>query len=101
MDREPITPNRALEPYLTDKENELTEASHAAHKYRFRHFIRWCNQEVINNLNELTGRLLHEYRLWRREDGNLNKVSEKTQMDTLRVFNRWLERTAWRKYCEY
>lgn len=45
----------------------------------------------FDNLNELTGRQLHEYRLWRREDGDLNKVSEKTQMDTLRVFIRWLE----------
>lgn len=45
----------------------------------------------IENLNTLSGRQLHRYRLWRREDGDLNKVSEKTQMDTLRVFIRWLE----------
>jgi len=28
-------------------------------------------------MNELTGRLLHEYRLWRRDEGDLAPASEK------------------------
>lgn len=91
MNLEPIDPETALELYLKDKANEFADASLKAHKYRLDHFIRWCDQENIVNLNNLTGRQLHKYRLWRREDGDLNKVSEKTQMDTLRVFIRWLE----------
>lgn len=42
-------------------------------------------------MNILTGRRLHEFRLWRRNVGELAKVTETTQMDTLRVFLRWLE----------
>ncbi|QLG61940.1 tyrosine-type recombinase/integrase [Halorarum salinum] len=92
MSLEPITPDHALDLYLTDKANELAEASLRGHQYRLGHFVRWCNDiAAIDNLNTMTGRKLHEYRLWRREDGDLNKVSEKTQMDTLRVFIRWLE----------
>jgi len=91
MDLEPIDPETALELYLKDKQNELAEASLKGKKYRLQHFVRWCHEKGIENLNTLTGRQLHEYRLWRREDGDLNKVSEKTQMDTLRVFVRWLE----------
>jgi len=91
MSLEPIDPETALDLYLTDKETDLADASLKAHKYRLQHFVRWCDQEDIENLNVLSGRKLHEYRLWRREDGDLSKVSEKTQMDTLRVFIRWLE----------
>ena len=91
MSLEPIDAETALELYLADKENELSEASLKGHKYRLGHFVRWCDEKEIENLNTLTGRQLHRYRLWRREDGDLNKVSEKTQMDTLRVFIRWLE----------
>jgi site-specific recombinase XerD len=91
MSLEPIDAESALELYLADKENELSEASLKGHKYRLGHFVRWCDEKEIENLTTLTGRQLHRYRLWRREDGNLNKVSEKTQMDTLRVFIRWLE----------
>ena len=91
MSLEPIDPETALELYLADKENDLAEASLEAHEYRLNHFVRWCNQQDITNLNTLTGRQLHRYRLWRRDDGNLSKVAEKTQMDTVRVFIRWLE----------
>jgi site-specific recombinase XerD len=91
MSLEPIDPETAYELYLADREHELSEASLKGHRYRLKHFVRWCSEKGITNLNTLNGRLLHEYRLWRREDGDLNKVSEKTQMDTLRVFVRWLE----------
>ena len=91
MPLEPIEPEDALELYLEDKQSELAQASLYSHKSRLGHFIRWCENEEITNLNELTGRKLYRYRLWRREDGDLNSVSEKTQMDTLRVFIRWCE----------
>jgi site-specific recombinase XerD len=91
MSLEPIEPETALELFLKDKNAELAETTIKSHDYRLRHFVRWCNEQGIENLNTLTGRQLHEYRLWRREDGDLNKVSEKTQMDSLRSFIRWLE----------
>jgi len=91
MSLEPIEPEAALELFLKDKEAELADASIKSHDYRLRHFVRWCHEQGIENLNTLTGRQLHEYRLWQRDDGDLNKVSEKTQMDSLRSFVRWLE----------
>ncbi|MFQ3294629.1 MAG: site-specific recombinase XerD, partial [Natrialbaceae archaeon] len=91
MSLEPIDPETALELYLADKENDLAAASLKAHEYRLNHFVGWCSDNGIENLNTLTGRQLHRYRIWRREDGNLSPASEKTQMDTLRVFIRWLE----------
>lgn len=91
MSLEPIAPANAVELYLEDRETELTEATITSHRYRLGHFIRWCNEQEISNLNTLTGRQLHEYRQWRRADGELTPPSEKTQMDTLRVFIRWLE----------
>ena len=42
-------------------------------------------------MNGLSGRDMHCYKLWRRDDGNLNKVTVKTQMNTVRVFIRWCE----------
>lgn len=91
MELEPITPERAIELYLSQRETEVTQATLYSHKSRLGHFVRWCNEQGIENLNTITGRKLYEYRIWRRNDGNLSKVTEKTQMDTLRVFIRWLE----------
>ncbi|MFP8957656.1 tyrosine-type recombinase/integrase [Natrialbaceae archaeon A-CW3] len=91
MSLEPIDPDHALELYLTDRENSVTQATIYSHRSRLGHFVRWCNAEEIENLNELSGRQLHEFRIWRRAEGDLAPASEKTQMDTLRVFIKWLE----------
>ena len=80
MSLEPITPADAVEWYLEDKRSELAQASLYAHKSRLKQFLRWCDEKDVTNLNDLTGRMLHRFRLWRREDGDLAPASEKTQM---------------------
>jgi integrase len=40
-------------------------------------------------MNDISGRDLHEFRLWRKNEGDLNKISMQTQMSTLRVFLKW------------
>ncbi|TKX68836.1 site-specific integrase [Halorubrum sp. SP9] len=91
MNLEPIDPETAVELYLADREAEVAKATLYSHSSRLSHFVRWCDEEEIDNLNELSGRSLHEYRLWRRCEGDLAPATEKTQMDTLRVFINWLE----------
>lgn len=91
MTLEPIDPKTALDMYLTDRENQVAQATLYSHRSRLSHFIQWCDQNDVENLNQLTGRKLHQYRLWRRDEGDISVVTEKTQMDTLRVFIRWLE----------
>jgi integrase len=86
---EPISPERALDLYLDDKKRDCQQATIDAHRSRLRFLIKWCEDNGVSNLNDLTARDLHEFRVWRRQ--NLNTVSEKTQMDTLRVFIRWCE----------
>lgn len=91
MSLEPLDPETGVELYLADRETEVAKATLYSHSSRLGHLIRWCDEEELDNLNDLTGRLLHEYRLWRRREGDLAPASEKTQMDTLRVFIKWAE----------
>ena len=91
MSLEPIDPERALELYIADRKNNVAEATVYSHRSRLGHFVRWCDDEGTTNLNDLSGRQLHEFRIFRRMEGDLSPASEKTQMDTLRVFIKWLE----------
>ena len=91
MKLEPIDPDTAFELYIAEKETSVADATLAAHRSRLGFLLDWCEERNIENLNNLTGRKLQEFRLWRRNVGDLTKVSEKTQMDTLRVFIKWLE----------
>jgi len=89
---EPITPAQAKEMYLSQRESEVSNSTIQAHHYRLSHFVRWCNEVAeIENLNDVTGRDLQRYKMWRRDDGDLNNVTMVTQLSTLRVFIKWCE----------
>ena len=89
---EPMTPTDAKEMYLSQRESEVSQSTIQAHHYRLKHFVRWCDEVAeIDNLNELTGRDLQRYKMWRRDDGDLNNVTMVTQLSTIRVFIKWCE----------
>lgn len=91
-DIDAIRPRKAVELYKESRRTEVSEATLSAHGYRLSHFIRWCEGEGgFENMNDLTGRSLYEYRIWRREDGDLNPVTLQTQLSTLRVFIKFCE----------
>lgn len=86
-----MSPEEGVSQYLLQRERGAAESTVRSHRSRLQHFLRWCDNESIDNLNDLTGRDMHLYRLWRRDDGDLATATEKTQMDTLRVFIRFCE----------
>ena len=86
---EPIDPRTARELYLDHKATHCTESTVQAHHYRTKHIIDWCDENDIDNLNELTGRDLHQFRLWHMDRGDINKVTLRQHMCTLRVFLKW------------
>lgn len=93
-DLEPITPQQAVQLYVDHREPDLTEKSIVNHQYRLESFAVWCNEVGIENLNELTGRDLHRFRVARRrgEVGDYDPVSPITLrgiLQTLRVFLEW------------
>ena len=91
-DLTPIEPEEAKEMYLEQRKHEVSESTIKAHHYRLKHFVRWCQTAGdIENLNSLTGRDLQRFKMWRREDGDLNNVTMVTQLSTLRVFINWCE----------
>lgn len=88
---EPTDPEAAVELYLKTRKGEVSNTTLRSHEYRLSHFIRWCDERGIDALTQLDGRNLHEYRLWRRDDGDLNTVTLPTQLSTLRVFLKFCE----------
>lgn len=86
---EPIDPHTARELYLDYKKTCCTEATVRGHHYRTHHLVTWCGEQGIDNLNDLTGRDLHEFRLWHMERGDINQLTLRQHMCTLRVFLKW------------
>lgn len=88
---DPIAPAEAKEMYLAQRRNELAEATLQGHHYRLKPFVQWCESNDLTNLNELTARDVHKYRLHRQEEADLNKITVRTQLSTIRVFLQFLE----------
>lgn len=86
---EPIDPSTARELYLDHKATHCAEATVRAHHYRTKHIVDWCDENGIDNLNDLTGRNLHEFRLWHMERDDINQLTLRQHMCTLRVFLKW------------
>lgn len=90
-DLQPIAPATAVNLYLDNREPELSEKSLTSQRYRLNSFIEWAQSEGIENMNELTGRDLHEFRVWRRQGrgskyGEVSKVILRGILTTLRKF---------------
>ncbi|WP_415381612.1 tyrosine-type recombinase/integrase [Halosimplex sp. TS25] len=88
-DLEPIEPRTAQKLYLDHKASQYSVKTVRAHRYRTNHFIEWCDIEDIDNMNDLTGRSIQRYRLWRQDTGDLAKITLNQQMSTIRVFLKW------------
>lgn len=86
---EPIDPRTAQQLFLDHKETECTESTVRNHRYHTNEFVAWCEENDIDNLNDLTGRDLQALRLWRKESGDINLMTLNNYMCSLRVFIKW------------
>ena len=86
---DPLAPEDAVTLYLDHREGELSAETHQSHRYRLEAFAEWCEDNEIHNLNDLTGRQLHSYRVDRREEDGLEPVTLRGQLSTVRVFLRF------------
>lgn len=81
-----IAPEAAVDLYLDQRRDEVSAETLQSHRYRLEQFVDWCEQEGLTNMNDVSGRDLHAYRVHRREEGDLKPVSLQGQLSTLRVF---------------
>jgi len=88
-DLEPVAPEQGQRLFLDHRATNCTESTVQNHKYRTNHFIEWCEEEGIENLNELSGRDIQQHRLWRKETSDINNLTLRMHMSTLRVFLKW------------
>ncbi|WP_075937834.1 site-specific integrase [Halosegnis longus] len=93
-DLDPLDPPEAIRLYLDARRDDTTENTREGQLYRLRAFAEWCEEEGIENLNDLDGRDLYAYRIWRRDGGYSNggELAASTlrgDLATLRAFLRF------------
>ncbi|WP_276252969.1 tyrosine-type recombinase/integrase [Halomontanus rarus] len=90
-DLEPIGPPEALDMWLDRLESTRADETLKSYRYRLKPFIAWCEDEEIENLNDLSSRDIFRFDSERRSEG-LAPATLKTQLGTLKRFIRFCER---------
>ena len=89
-DLEPLPPREATEMWLDRQRSEKSEASVKSYYYRMKQFVEWCEDQEIENLNDLSGRTIYEYSSDRRGQ-DLSISTLKSQLGTLKRFLEFCE----------
>jgi len=88
-DLEPLAPADAYELFIDHKETTCVSATVRNYRYRLQYFVQWCEQQGIDNLNDLSGRDIQQFRLWRKNSKDLAPMTLRNHLSSLRVFLKW------------
>lgn len=86
---EPLAPARAKSLYIKSRKDELAERSLELHDKHVGSFVEFCDANAIENMNEVTARTVHEYRLEIGEDYQQSTLS--IYLSTIRQFVQFCE----------
>ncbi|NUB91081.1 site-specific integrase [Haloterrigena sp. SYSU A121-1] len=89
---QPLSPEEGVGRYLKRREGEITENTADEYRRKLAYFLEFCEQQGIENLNDLDGRLVDDYRVWRRDDATdvVESLSAKTMQDEMNLFRAFL-----------
>lgn len=62
---EPLSPEEAVTDFLEDQKGDVAVSSVENYKYSLNPFVEWSHDTGLDNLNDLTGRKVREYKRWR------------------------------------
>lgn len=88
---EPLAPREALEWYLDHRRDDLRTATQRKHQSALGVFIDWTTEAGIENMNDIGGRQLMQFKTWRKNTTDLKTVSLNGNLAILRVFLRFCE----------
>lgn len=86
---EPLTPEDGKSLYLESRSDELADRSLELHEKHITSFATWCASNGIDNMNDVTARSVHEYRLAIRDGFAQSTLS--IYLSTVRQFVRFCE----------
>lgn len=90
-DLEPLAPLDALDWYLQHQRDSLRTATRRKHQSALGTFVEWTNEVGIDDMNDIGGRQLMEFKTWRKTESDLTVVSLNGNLAILQRFLRFCE----------
>jgi len=90
-DLEPLAPQDALDWYLEHRRDDLRTATRRKHRSALGTFVDWTDEAGIDDMNDIGGRQLMEFKTWRKTETDLVTVSLNGNLAILQRFLRFCE----------
>ncbi|WP_158853978.1 site-specific integrase [Halorhabdus sp. CUG00001] len=90
-DLEPIAPQDILDWYLEHRRDDLRTSTRRKHRSALGTFVDWTDEAGIENMNDIGGRQLMEFKTWRKTETDLVTVSLNGNLAILQRFLRFCE----------
>lgn len=91
MKEDPISPETAVEEYVSHREHELADQTVYNIRSRLKQFYEWADEQALTDLRELTTRDTELFRM-SRVKADRSPMTIRNQAMTLRRFIAWAER---------
>ena len=92
----PLSPDEAVQKFLANEQSELAPSTLSEYEGELDRFVDFCDQNDVKDSARFDGRVLHDFKIWRRDvandcDGSLSNKSMRDEMYLFRKFIRFLE----------
>lgn len=84
---QPLAPEEGVERFLDHREMRRSQSTVYNDRTRLKHFLEWCREYGVDDLNDLTGRDLAAFVAWRRSD--VKAITVQKQLGSIRQALRW------------
>lgn len=88
---DPITPQEAIDWYLEHCRDDLRTSTRRKHRLALATFVDWTDEAGIENMNDIGGRQLMEFKTWRKNESDLVTVSLNGNLAILQRYLRFCE----------
>lgn len=88
----PLSTDEAVRKFLENEKAELAPSTLNEYEGELNRFVDFCDQNEVEDSTEFDGRVLHDFKIWRRDvehDGE-GSLSNKTMRDEMYLFRKFL-----------
>lgn len=77
--------------YQNERKHEVRESTIVNQRYHLQSFVRWSDEIGLEDLGNLNGYVLNQFKTWRRENSEINDQTLYNILMTIRGFLGWCE----------
>lgn len=87
-----LSPEETVQKFLDNEKAELAPNTLDEYERELNRFVTFCNKNGVENSAEFDGRVLHDFKIWRRDEAHDGEgsLSNKTMRDEMYLFRKFL-----------